>query len=167
MIRLFPLDEPDLVEILRSPQVALAKVCSNAGEIESFLVPMLRQSLDFQRRVGCRAPWHGYMAIEPAENRLVGICGFAGNPTDCGEVEIAYGTVPAFEGRGYATQMAQALQELAFRSPIIQRVIAHTLPEPNASTRVLQKAGLSFAGEVIHPEDGRVWRWERTKTEIA
>jgi [ribosomal protein S5]-alanine N-acetyltransferase len=165
MIRLLPLDEPDLLELLRSPELALAKVCSNAPEIKSFLMPLLQQSLDFQRRVGSRAPWHGYLAVESEGNRVVGICAFVGNPTASGEVEIAYGTVPGLEGRGYATRMAEALQELAFHSPIIRGVFAHTLPEPNASTRVLTKAGLTFAGEVLHPEDGRVWRWERQKPE--
>ena len=167
VIRLLALDESKLEELLGKPDATLAAMCSNSHEIKSFLLPLLKQSLDFQRRVGCRPPWHGYVAIEAEENRLVGICGFAGNPTDSGDVEIAYGTVPAFEGRGYATQMAQALQELAFQSPMIRRVIAHTLPEANASTRVLKKAGLSFAGEVVHPEDGRVWRWERAGPEKA
>jgi len=167
MIRLLALDESSLEEFLRGPEVALANVCSNAPEIASFLVPVLQQSLNHQRRVGCQAPWHGYAAIESESNRLVGVCGFKGNPTESGEVEIAYATVPAFEGRGHATRMAQALQQIAFESPAVQCVIAHTLPEPNASTRVLQKAGLAFAGEAVDPEDGRVWRWERARSEIV
>jgi ribosomal-protein-alanine N-acetyltransferase len=40
-------------------------------------------------------------------------------------------------------------------------VRAHTLPNPNASTRVLTKCGFHRVGEVIDPEDGLVWRWER------
>ena len=38
---------------------------------------------------------------------------------------------------------------------------AHTLPTPNASTRVLAKCCFQYIGEVIDPEDGLVWRWER------
>jgi RimJ/RimL family protein N-acetyltransferase len=75
-------------------------------------------------------------------------------------VEISYGTVPKYEGRGHATDMARAMIGIAFASPAVRRVIAHTLPEPNASSRVLHKAGLTKTGEVIDPEDGRVWRWE-------
>ena len=56
--------------------------------------------------------------------------------------------------------MATKLIALAGGSPMVRQVIAHTLPEPNASTRVLQKAGMTFAGEVIDPDDGRVWRWQ-------
>jgi RimJ/RimL family protein N-acetyltransferase len=167
MIRLSPLDEAKLEELLRDPDAALAGICSNGPEIKSFLLPLLQPSLDYQRRVNSRPPWHGYLAVELAGNRLVGICAFKGNPGESGEVEIAYGTAPAFEGRGVATRMAEALQRIAFQSPAVRRVIAHTLPEPNASTRVLQQAGLAFVGEVIDPEDGRVWRWERERPEIV
>jgi RimJ/RimL family protein N-acetyltransferase len=55
--------------------------------------------------------------------------------------------------------MAGKLVEAASRSPEVKRIIAHTLPEPNASTRVLEKVGMSFVGEVFDPEDGRVWQW--------
>ena len=37
----------------------------------------------------------------------------------------------------------------------------HTLPTPNASTRVLLKCGFQRKGEIVDPEDGLVWRWER------
>jgi RimJ/RimL family protein N-acetyltransferase len=90
----------------------------------------------------------------------VGISAFKGNPNEAGEVEISYGTVPGFEGRGYATGIARRLVEIAFGSPAIRRVVAHTLPEKNASGRVLQKVGLVNVGEVMDPEDGKVWRWE-------
>lgn len=37
---------------------------------------------------------------------------------------------------------------------------AHTLPEVNASTRVLEKCGFRHAAEIHDPVDGPVWRWE-------
>jgi len=49
---------------------------------------------------------------------------------------------------------------LPHSSAAVLRVIAHTLPETNASTRVLEKVGMNFVGEVIDPDDGRVWRWQ-------
>jgi ribosomal-protein-alanine N-acetyltransferase len=57
--------------------------------------------------------------------------------------------------------VAERITALAWSSPSVRRVIAHTLPEPNASTRVLTKAGMRFVAEVWDPEDGRVWRWEQ------
>lgn len=55
-------------------------------------------------------------------------------------------------------QWAQTLIRLAVGSPEVRQIIAHTLPETNASTRVLKKVGMHFVGEVLDPEDGRVWR---------
>jgi RimJ/RimL family protein N-acetyltransferase len=48
----------------------------------------------------------------------------------------------------------------------VRTIQAHTLPEQNASTRVLEKCGFTFTGEIIHPADGPVWRWERSSTGI-
>jgi len=57
--------------------------------------------------------------------------------------------------------MAARLVELA-GSAGIRRVRAHTLPEGNASTRILEKLGFERIGETIKdPEAGQVWRWER------
>ncbi len=48
-------------------------------------------------------------------------------------------------------------------SDVKESLGAHTLPAPNASTRVLAKCGFERTGEVEDPEDGLVWRWERSK----
>jgi RimJ/RimL family protein N-acetyltransferase len=91
---------------------------------------------------------------------VIGGAGFKGQPDATGMVELAYGIVPSFEGRGYATEAARALIGFAQRDDRVRQIIAHTMAEANASTRVLRKCGFTFAGEVVDPEDGRVWRWE-------
>jgi RimJ/RimL family protein N-acetyltransferase len=55
--------------------------------------------------------------------------------------------------------MAAALIDRAREAKCVCAVIAHTLAEYNASTRVLQKVGMQFVGEHNDPEDGVVWRW--------
>lgn len=104
--------------------------------------------------------WNGYFAVDQETREVVGSCAFKTAPSAEGTVEIAYFTYPGFEQRGYATQMARKLVQLASRSSMVRLVIAHTLPETNASTRVLEKLGMTFVGEVMDPEDGRVWRWQ-------
>ena len=104
--------------------------------------------------------WDGYFVVDEGTRELVGSCAFKTPPTDDGTVEIAYFTYPGFEGRGYATAMANKLIELASGSPMVRRVVAHTLADTSASTRVLEKAGMTFSREVVDPEDGLVWRWE-------
>lgn len=105
-------------------------------------------------------PWGGYLGVDTELERVIGTCGFKAPPTSQGEVEIAYFTFPEFERRGYATAMAGELVMVAAAFPIVRCILAHTLPQPNASTRVLQRIGMRLVGEVIDPEDGRVWRWE-------
>ena len=78
-----------------------------------------------------------------------------------GTVEIAYGIVPTFQERGYATEAAEACIAFAFADDRVRLVRGHTLAASSASTRVLEKCGFLRTGEVEDPEDGPVWRWER------
>ena len=107
-------------------------------------------------------PWTlGFSMVHLDSDTVVGTCGFKGPPAAHGVVEIAYGVSPEYQGKGYATEAAQSLTDYAFSSGNVRVVRAHTRPEPNASTRVLTKCGFRRIGEVIDPEDGLVWRWER------
>ena len=109
-------------------------------------------------------PWvHGFAVVHRESCSVIGSTGFKGPPDEDGMVEIAYGIVPAFQGRGYATEAAAAGVAFAFGSGRVRLVRAHTLPTPNASTRVLAKCGFGRTGEVVDPEDGLVWRWELNK----
>ena len=110
-------------------------------------------------------PWiHGFVVINRTNGVVLGQCGFKGPPGPDGIVEIAYGIAPAEQGKGYATEAAEALVHHAFSNPCVRIVCAHTLPQPNASARVLTKCGFKRVGEVMDPEDGRVWRWEKTNS---
>jgi RimJ/RimL family protein N-acetyltransferase len=102
--------------------------------------------------------WGTFLAIDQDAGQLIGACGYKSPPNASGTVEIAYFSFPPFEGRGYAKAMARALTDQALGSGATQ-VIAHTLPAANPSTRVLKACGFAHEGEVIDPEDGRVWRW--------
>jgi RimJ/RimL family protein N-acetyltransferase len=107
-------------------------------------------------------PWiHGFAVVHQTSGIVVGQCGFKGPPAADGVVEIAYGVSPEHQGKGYATEAAAALVGYAFVTGHVRVVRAHTRPEPNASTRVLTKCGFRRVGEVMDPEDGLVWRWEK------
>jgi [ribosomal protein S5]-alanine N-acetyltransferase len=106
-------------------------------------------------------PWlPGFGVVDRASGTVVGSAGFRGAPDTEGMVEVAYGIVPSHQNRGYATEVTRMLVAWALARDGVRVVRAHTLPESNASTRVLAKCGFSFEGEVDDPEDGRVWRWE-------
>ncbi len=109
-------------------------------------------------------PWtYGFAVVDRESRSVVGNAGFKGPPDQQGMVEIAYGIVPDYEGRGYATEAAALLVRFASGNSEVRLIRAHTLPTTNASTRVLTKCGFDKVGEVVDPDDGLVWRWERGK----
>ena len=100
-----------------------------------------------------------FLAGEPPA--LVGWGGFKGPPRH-GVVELGYEIAESLRGRGLATGAARAMLEEAFADALVSSVIAHTMPGPNASTRVLAKCGFVYECEAT--EDGeRVWRHRITR----
>ncbi|MGH7579972.1 MAG: GNAT family N-acetyltransferase [Gemmatimonadales bacterium] len=115
----------------------------------------------FLARVRGGSRWGSFLAVDGGSRLVVGTCAYKGPPDPDGAVEIAYFTFPSYEGRGYASGMAASLTARAGALPPARIVRAHTLPERNASVRILEKLGFAHLGEVVDPEDGPVWRWER------
>jgi RimJ/RimL family protein N-acetyltransferase len=150
------LDTPRLQLVLDSTEAVLARIDAMSPADRAEVSPAW---LD-QMRTSAPSAWtHGFTVIERGSNATVGSCGYKGPPDAEGVVEIAYGTEPAYRGRGYAKECAAALVEYALNAGA--RVIrAHTRPENGASPRVLEACGLRLLGEVMDPEDGLVWRWE-------
>jgi RimJ/RimL family protein N-acetyltransferase len=108
-------------------------------------------------------PWRfGFGVIHKVDNVLIGLCGFPGPPDSDGVAEIAYGIAPAYQGKGYATEVANALSDFASRDARVKKICAHTLAQTNASTRVLEKCDFKRVCETIDPENNLpIWRWER------
>jgi ribosomal-protein-alanine N-acetyltransferase len=65
-------------------------------------------------------------------------------------VEAAWAIVPDRWGQGLATELARASVAVAFGSLGLAEVIALTLPENQASRRVMEKAGFAYDREVDH-----------------
>jgi [ribosomal protein S5]-alanine N-acetyltransferase len=162
-----PYTAEELLVLLEQPQTfeALTGFAASPA-LRGFLVsddvsPAWTASL---RTIKGSDPWRlGFGVIDKETRSVIGAASFKGPPDAGGMVEIAYGIVPSFQGRGYATEAARALIDFAQNEANVQQIIAHTMPEANASTRVLKNCGFAFAGEVIDPEDGRVWRWEHVE----
>ena len=130
--------------------------CSNYDTVSGLLMEVIESTLER----GSEPPWCGYLALTQDEE-VVGTCAFKGPPDEHGEVELAWFTFPHYENRGIGTRMAKLLVELAETNGDGAILIAHTLPEKNAATRICEHAGFSFDGEIDLPDDGRVWRWRR------
>ncbi len=110
---------------------------------------------------GFVSPWTGYLAVRGGE--VVGTCGFKSPPRD-GTVEISYFTFQPFENQGIATDMARLLVGIAHRTAPELKVVAHSLPEENASAAILRRTGFTNEGVVEDPDDGPVWHWRLAST---
>lgn len=170
-----PIETVHLRLIPFSPEHLLALIESNSCFEDSFGLPAAEGLRAFyvsdevspawlaQLRASTGAdPWvHGFAIVHQDSDSVIGSVGFKGPPNEEGMVEIAYGIVPAFQRRGHATEATQAGVLFAFGDGRVRLIRAHTLPTTNASTHVLKKCGFEHTGEVVDPEDGLVWQWER------
>jgi RimJ/RimL family protein N-acetyltransferase len=157
---LFPLDPVALALASAAPAAWAAREGVDVGPVAHLVRDVAARTRDF---LGGSAPheWGAFFAADHDSRSVVGTCAFKGAPDERGAVEIAYYTFPPYEGRGFATAMAAALADRAATDGRVRCVRAHTLPERNPSSRLLQKLGFTLVGEVVDPEDGPVWRWER------
>ena len=78
--------------------------------------------------------------------------------------------MPAYQGRGHATELVHALVKQAFADPRVSRVIARTTVNNPASCRVLERSGFLRVGpgkepgslgyELTRPKSRRNLEWE-------
>lgn len=121
-------------------------------------VEELRAVLGQFEQVARPPRWGQFWSHAIDRGHYVGLAGFKSAPRG-GEVEIAYFTFPRLEGHGFAAAAIRHLVDHARGS--VSHVIAHTLPREGSSNSALKRCGFVFAGEVVDPEDGHVWRWVR------
>ncbi|HEU4431201.1 MAG TPA: GNAT family N-acetyltransferase [Myxococcota bacterium] len=91
-----------------------------------------------------RAHGVGIWCVSERAPRPGEVIGFAGaRPVESAELELIYGFLPAYWGRGYALEAARAVLARAFAlgQP---RVWAGTDLENKASERVMQRLGMRF-----------------------
>lgn len=103
--------------------------------------------------------WYGWALLanegELSPPRLVGIAALIGRPDEEGDVELAFGVLPEFKGRGYAAEAVGALSAWAVQNGAA-RVIVHLDAEDFSAQRTLQQTGFLDTGELSYPG---VARW--------
>ena len=89
--------------------------------------------------------WYGWYVIAyptvttPAT--LVATGGYFGPPTETGTLEIGYSVSAQWRKQGIATELVAVLVNHAWHQQGVKRIIAHTLPDNQASMSVLIKNG--------------------------
>lgn len=104
--------------------------------------------------------WAPYLFIHQQDRKLIGWGGFKGKPNATGTVEMGYEITTDYRHQGLANEAAQGLLNFAFSQPSVEAVEAHTLPEHNPSTRILEKLGMHWLGIEIDPDEGEIWHWQ-------
>ncbi|MRS63501.1 GNAT family N-acetyltransferase [Larkinella terrae] len=106
----------------------------------------MRFFLDQQETGGPDAiGWYGWyvVALPTADTpaTLVAGGGYFGPPDAEGSLEIGYSVSEHWRSRGFATEIVDTLVNHAWKQPGVTRIIAHTLPDNQASIGVLTKNG--------------------------
>jgi RimJ/RimL family protein N-acetyltransferase/N-acetylglutamate synthase-like GNAT family acetyltransferase len=130
---------------------------------DDFLMQLIKNTIEYYEKIGFVVPWISYLVKD--KNNYVGICSFKGKPIN-NSVEIAYCTHPNYESCGYATRMCKKLIEIAQKENKEMKIIAKTLPEINASTKVLVKNGFINNGIILDADDGEVFEWIYKKVDV-
>lgn len=104
--------------------------------------------------------WYGWALLanegERAPPRLVGIAALIGRPDEeTGDVELAFGLLPEFRGRGYGGETIRTLAAWAFANGA-KRVIAHLDAEDVNAANTLAKNGFTDTRDPPYPG---VARW--------
>jgi RimJ/RimL family protein N-acetyltransferase len=69
-----------------------------------------------------------------------------GNP----EIELGYGFLQPFWGRGLATELAAESVRVAFAELGLSNLVCFTLPTNAASKRVMAKVGFRYECDIVH-----------------
>lgn len=107
--------------------------------------------------------WVSYFIVTQDSPTLIGTCGYKGEPTDEGMIEIGYEIRDDFQGKGLATEAAKLLTDNALSADPVKFVQAHTIALDNASTAVLKKLGFGFIQAIEDPDDGTIYQWKKEK----
>lgn len=106
----------------------------------------------FVRRAANGGIGKAVYAITKAENgEFMGCCGIELDETAPERAEIGYWLGEPFWNKGYATEAAQVLVDMAFRAGQIEIIDARCRVVNIASRRVIQKCGFQFQGGGLVP----------------
>ncbi|MEZ0542779.1 GNAT family N-acetyltransferase [Fibrella arboris] len=120
--------------------------------IQAFTIPFLQNP--------ARQPIYDtiWVALDRELNQFVADIKFKGAPDEEQTVELGYGTYPAFQRRGYMTEIVGGLTAWALAQPGIDRVTAET-----ALTNVASQAVLLTNQFNPFEQDQYVRWWEKTR----
>jgi RimJ/RimL family protein N-acetyltransferase len=104
----------------------------------------------------------GLYLVELEDGTAIGTCGLI-KRDGLEDVDIGFAFLPAYRGRGYAQEAAQAVMDYGREKLGLRRILAIVTPANGSSIRLLGKIGLSQEGRVTLPggdEELLLMAWE-------
>jgi RimJ/RimL family protein N-acetyltransferase len=118
----------DIMRFIRDPQISRAEaenwtnLVSSRWEKEKF----------------------GFCAvIEKSSGKFIGWCGLW-RLTETDEIEVGYALMKDFQGKGYASEAAEAVLFYGFEQLNLKEIVAVARPENRASWRVMERLGMTY-----------------------
>jgi len=68
------------------------------------------------------------------------------------EVEVGYGLMPEYWGKGLATELARESVRVGFTVLRVPELVSFTLPDNRGSRRVMEKAGFRYERDIVHAD---------------
>ena len=140
---------PELAQLMTDPRVGETLWSPSGCPDEAELARMLDSKVEHWERHG-----FGMWLLRYRESgEFVGRGGLQRTEVE-GEwvIEVGWALIPAWWGRGVATELAHASVEAAFDELALDRLVAFTLPHNIASRRVMEKAGFGYERDIVHAE---------------
>ncbi len=162
-LKIIPLTYPQLIKYLQADdkledELGLPKT----GRIISEDVKDMVEYFTLPKMKGINK--HNYLfytfwiVIDRSTNVIVAELGFKGAPDKVGVIEIGYGTMPGYMGKGYMTEAVGGMLYWALEREDVTCVLAETDERNLASIRIVQKNGF----EQFDRRGVMLW-WRKTK----
>ena len=144
-----PEHEAELAALLAEPEVARWLVPPGAPPHDADWV---RWRLELSRREWAAGSGL-WVAFERDSGDFVGRGGLKPLTVEGEQAyEVGWALLPAYQGRGYATEIGQAGLERGFDELGLDQVVSLTLPDNAASVAVMRRLGLTYRRDVVHAD---------------
>ncbi len=141
-------DAPFILELLNTPKwirfIGDRNVKDLVGSTEYIETRMLPQMEE--------CGFGNYVLVRKEDGAKMGTCGLFKREGLDG-VDIGFAMLPEFEGKGYSSEAAIKLKQLAKTEFHLERLNGITLPENTSSRKLLEKLGLKLSGTIRLPND--------------
>jgi len=94
-----------------------------------------------------------WIVIEKTSRKIVAELGFKGAPNRMGEIEIGYGTMYQYRGKGYMTEAVGGMIQWARKQPGVKWILAETEETNLPSIRIMEKNEFSL----FDKKDNMLW----------